>query len=590
MLSGFMALVVIAAFIPQATWAAVPTQSPAAGSVSAAFHAASVESGVPEELLLAIGFVNTRWRMETSEDHGVGIMHLVHDPQADTLARAAALTGASESTLAHDVGANIRGGAAVISAAAGNPTPADLNGWRAAVASVGGGALYAEQVFQVLNQGASETIPGGERIVLTPHSAIGAAASTARAASPDYGGANWVPASTSNFTASSRPSSYVPNRIVIHVAEGSYAGTIRYFQNPSAQASSHFVVRSGDGAVTQVVREQDVAWHAGNWDYNTRSIGIEHEGFVNNPSWFTDAMYRSSAQLVATMVRRFSIPIDRQHIVGHNEVPDPMNPTLSGGRDHHTDPGRFWNWNLYMSYVRGYAGAYCGSNGAVAGAWQKIPGAAYDIGVGANGAVWVIGTDPAMGGYSIYQWTGSSWIKSNGAATRIAVDAAGVPWVINVYGNIYRHVTGGWQQIPGSAMDIGAGADGSVWAIGANETNGGFGIYRWTGSGWQAIDGGATRISVGPDGNPWAINNLSLIYKRVPGGWVQLPGWAYDIGVAPNTAMTVVGSNRLCGGYGLWTWNGSSWYPVGGAAVGLSLGPDGKAWVVNENQDIYHQA
>jgi hypothetical protein len=54
--------------------------------------------------------------------------------------------------------------------------------------------------------------------------------------------------------------------------------------------------------------------------------------------------------------------------------------------------------------------------------------------------------------------------------------------------------------------------------------------------------------------------------------------------------MTVVGSNRLCGGYGLWTWNGSSWYPVGGAAVGLSLGPDGKAWVVNENQDIYHQA
>src|SRR2546428_13665251 len=83
LLSGFMALVVFAAFAPQATWAAVPTQSAAAGTVSAAFHAASVESGVPEELLLAIGFVNTRWRMETSEDHGVGIMHLIHDPQAE---------------------------------------------------------------------------------------------------------------------------------------------------------------------------------------------------------------------------------------------------------------------------------------------------------------------------------------------------------------------------------------------------------------------------------------------------------------------------------------------------------------------------
>ena len=546
-----------------------------------------MEYGVPEELLLAIGYVNTHWRMEVSEDNGVGIMHLLHDPQSDTLTKAAALTGASESALSEDIATNIRGGAAVISDAAGSPKPADLNGWRSVVASLGAGIPYADQVFQALRNGASETLPSSEHVELTPQPAAAANSAPAHAASPDYGPASWAPASTSNYTASSRPSVYIPNRIIIHVTQGSYAGTIREFQNPAVQASAHFVVRSADGGIAQTVLEQDVAWHAGNWDYNTKSIGIEHEGFVDNPAWFTDSMYRASAQLAAGIVKKYSIPVDRQHIVGHNEVPDPLNPTLTGGRNHHSDPGRFWNWNLYMSYVQGYAGAYCGPNGG--GSWQRLPGSAYDVAVGSRGTGWVIGTDPEIGGYGIYNWTGSGWARSNGAATQIAVDPVGVPWVVNVYRNIYRRSGGGWQQMPGSAMDIAVGADGSVWIVGTNEILGGFGIYSWTGGGWQQIDGGGSRISVGPNGKPWVINSWGKIYQRGSSGWVELPGAAYDIGMGSNSVMTVVGTNRLCGGYGLWTWNGSSWSPVAGAGIGLSLGPNGKAWVVNENQAIYRQ-
>ena len=41
------------------------------------------------------------------------------------------------------------------------------------------------------------------------------------------------------------------------------------------------------------MHEADIAWHAGNWTYNTRSIGIEHEGYVGESGWFTDAMYRA---------------------------------------------------------------------------------------------------------------------------------------------------------------------------------------------------------------------------------------------------------------------------------------------------------
>ncbi len=77
------------------------------------------------------------------------------------------------------------------------------------------------------------------------------------------------------------------------------------------------------------------------------SIGIEHEGYVSDPKWFTDTMYRSSAKLSAYLCQKYSIPIDRYHIIGHNEVPYPNT---------HTDPGYYWDWAKYIGYVREYAG------------------------------------------------------------------------------------------------------------------------------------------------------------------------------------------------------------------------------------------
>jgi hypothetical protein len=58
---------------------------------------------------------------------------------------------------------------------------------------------------------------------------------------------------------------------------------------------------------------------------------------------------------VAWIARADGIPIDRQHIIGHSEVPDPNDPTQFGGAEHHTDPGRYWNWQLYMKLVRHFA-------------------------------------------------------------------------------------------------------------------------------------------------------------------------------------------------------------------------------------------
>ena len=62
-----------------------------------------------------------------------------------------------------------------------------------------------------------------------------------------------------------------------------------------------------------------------------------------------------------------------------------------------------------------------------------MPGAARDIGVGANGAVWVIGTDSGT-----YRWNGRGWTKVPGAAVGISVGRAGKPWVVNAGRVIFR--------------------------------------------------------------------------------------------------------------------------------------------------------
>jgi len=191
-------------------------------------------------------------------------------------------------------------------------------------------------------------------IALTAVAAVVSGGTTAMATTPDYPPATWAPASSANFSIADRPHDYPIDMIVIHDTESSYASAISDFQDPARQASAHYVV-SQTGRVAQMVLEHDIAWHAGNWDYNTRSIGIEHEGYAWTPGTFTAAEYDASARLAASICSRWGVHLDRVHVIGHNEVPDPNNPGLFGGSDHHTDPGPYWDWTGYMNLARSYA-------------------------------------------------------------------------------------------------------------------------------------------------------------------------------------------------------------------------------------------
>lgn len=179
----------------------------------------------------------------------------------------------------------------------------------------------------------------------------------------DYSGAIWNPAPECNY--SSREGHEVSG-VVIHYTAGSYAGCISWFKNCDAQVSAHYVIRSADGQITQMVKESDKAWHART--ANPYTIGIEHEAYGDIISFFTPEMYAASANLVRDISRRHeTIPPNRIFYRdtldngttlnnGLHSLGDENSCIKIRGHQHypnqsHTDPGPYWNWNYYFKLI-----------------------------------------------------------------------------------------------------------------------------------------------------------------------------------------------------------------------------------------------
>ena len=59
-------------------------------------------------------------------------------------------------------------------------------------------------------------------------------------------------------------------------------------------------------------------------------------------------MYRSSARLVKYLARKYDIPLDMQHIFGHDQIPGVTAGYVAGM---HWDPGPYWNWEHYFQLL-----------------------------------------------------------------------------------------------------------------------------------------------------------------------------------------------------------------------------------------------
>jgi len=175
---------------------------------------------------------------------------------------------------------------------------------------------------------------------------------------PDYKSAEYAPAlwvATPSCNYSSRSGTAV-SAIALHTIQGTYASAISWAQNCSSNVSYHYVIRSSDGQVTQMVLESDKGWHIGS--ENPYTIGYEHEGYVDDASWYTDAMYISSADLsrdicnsgyginpLRTFFGAATVGLNTlgacTKIKGHQHYPNQSN----------TDPGVNWNWEKYYKLI-----------------------------------------------------------------------------------------------------------------------------------------------------------------------------------------------------------------------------------------------
>ncbi|WP_188189324.1 golvesin C-terminal-like domain-containing protein [Nonomuraea sp. SYSU D8015] len=469
------------------------------GPLVAAFAKAAAEYDVPRDLLVALAYAETHLdghNGEPSASGGYGMMHLVSNPTNHSLEKAAELTKLPVEKLRKDDEANILGGAAVLRSHADalgldEAARKDLGRWYQAVAKYGAATspelarLYADAVYEQLGLGLDiRGVQVKPQEVTADRGELGKARdlnARAEVASPDYPPAAWVPAYSGNYRVANRESDYNIDRVVIHVTQGSYAGTISWFQNPSANVSAHYVIKSSNGAITQMVRDKDVAWHAGNSTYNNRSIGIEHEGWVDDASWFTDAMYRASAALTKHLCDKYGIPKTRTGIIGHNEVPGAT----------HTDPGRHWNWTTFMNYVTGggtptwqttvdnaTSGQFTASaNWGTSTYSSQRYGADYRFAgpVAASDPAWYSATIPSAGTYQVEVWYPADAGYNSSAPYIVAASGGNQTVYVD-----QRSGGGAWRSI--GTFSLNAGTYNVV------------GVSRWTsGTGYVVAD--AVRIS-----------------------------------------------------------------------------------------------
>jgi hypothetical protein len=353
--------------------AAEPVE-PASSSPSAlegTFSEAAREYQVPVALLKGIAWVETRISTSAGLESASGSLGLMQLPERDDWkmqSRAMALTGATRGQLTVDPAANVRGAAAVLRELfdkSQRDQPAldarSAGDWYHAVSLYPGFTSadvayeWSADVYRAIAKGFSAAQRDG--VVVQPPTWTSwerhAPATQRRDGLGDYPG-------RASFTQSPN---YTNGRstyefVVIHTTQGSYAGAKSWILNNASNVSAHYLIRSSDGEISQLVEHADTAWHA--QCYNGRSIGIEHEGFVSDPArWYTTAMYTESAKLTRYIADRHGIPKTRQRIIGHSEVAPNCNT------NGHTDPGSGWNWTNYMNLVNG--GGTVPGNGTLIG-------------------------------------------------------------------------------------------------------------------------------------------------------------------------------------------------------------------------------
>lgn len=140
-------------------------------------------------------------------------------------------------------------------------------------------------------------------------------------ASPTYPGAAWWGHSPNSSPR--REGDKVQYFVVHHAADTNSVEVQRTrFMTPNDRNVSPNWLIGKDGSVSEIVPPDKYrAWTTGAFDYN--AVTVETQNSSGSPTWgITEESHVAIAKLVAWASKRYGFPIDRQHVLGHREVPN----------------------------------------------------------------------------------------------------------------------------------------------------------------------------------------------------------------------------------------------------------------------------
>lgn len=155
---------------------------------------------------------------------------------------------------------------------------------------------------------------------------------------------------------------YTPGRsgnsvryIVLHHNGGNLTTEGCYDVWQTREASAHYQVEC-DGTIGQLVWDKDTAWHAGNWNANVQSIGIEHADDSTSPWHISDATLDNGAHLVAALCKYYKLgrPQWGVNVFPHNHFSATACPASIAGNQR----------DAYMAKAQAYYDSMTGSKPA----------------------------------------------------------------------------------------------------------------------------------------------------------------------------------------------------------------------------------
>lgn len=135
------------------------------------------------------------------------------------------------------------------------------------------------------------------------------------------------------------------DKIVLHHNGGNLTGRDCYDVWQTREASAHYQA-AADGRITQLVWDTDTAWHAGDWNANLTSIGVEHADISTDPWSISDATLDNGAHLVAALCKRYGLgrPQWRVNVFPHSDFTSTSCPASLAGSQNAAYMARAQAW------------------------------------------------------------------------------------------------------------------------------------------------------------------------------------------------------------------------------------------------------